>query len=38
MEENKQPVQAPVTTLKIEQLLEECMRRNASDLHLQLSL
>ena len=38
MEENKQPVQAPVTTLKIEQLLEECMRRNASDLHLQFGL
>lgn len=38
MEENKQPVQAPVTTIKIEQLLEECMRRNASDLHLQFGL
>ena len=38
MEENTQPVQAPVTTLKIEQLLEECMRRNASDLHLQFGL
>ncbi|MBO7664392.1 type IV pilus twitching motility protein PilT [Candidatus Saccharibacteria bacterium] len=38
--ENTQPtnVQPAAPTLKIEFLLEECMRRNASDLHLQFGL
>ena len=32
------PVAAKTSTLKIETLLEECVRRNASDLHLQYGL